>query len=60
VYDVEWLETDKDFVMQRYNSIRIGEDIYIIRGKDENVIRTKDNPNMCSLTVNGVFFLNRS
>jgi len=24
VYDVEWLETDEDFTMQRYNTIRIG------------------------------------
>lgn len=25
VYDVEWIETDDDFKMQRYNTIRIGE-----------------------------------
>jgi hypothetical protein len=45
--------------MQRYSTIRIGEDIYILRGKDENVIRTKDEPNKCTLTVNGVWFANR-
>ena len=60
VYEVEWLETDKDFVMQRYSSVRIGGDIYIINGKDENVIRSKDNPNYASLTVNGVYFTNRT
>ena len=60
VYEVEWLETDKDFVMQRYSSIRIGDDIYIINGKDENVIRSKDNPNYASLSVNGVYFMNRT
>ena len=60
VYDVEWLETDRNFVMQRYNTIRIGDDIYILKGKDENVVRSKDNPNFCSLTINGVYFLNRS
>ena len=60
VYDVEWLETDNDFVMQRYNTIRIGQDIYILRGKDDKVIRSKDNPKFCSLTVNGVYFLNRN
>lgn len=59
VYEVEWIETDKDFIMQRYSTIRIGEDIYILRGKDENVIRTKDEPNKCTLTVNGVWFANR-
>lgn len=60
VYDVEWIETDKNFVMQRYNTIRIGQDIFILRGKDKNVIRSKDNPNFCELSVNGVYFLNRS
>ena len=59
VYEVEWLETDKDFVMQRYSTIRIGSDIYILRGKDENVVRSKDAPYKCSLTVNGVYFNNR-
>lgn len=60
VYEVEWLETDKNFVMQRYSSVRIGGDIYIINGKDEHVIRSKDNPNYASLTVNGVYFTNRT
>lgn len=60
VYDVEWLQTDDDFVMQRYNTIRIGEDIYILKGIDKNAIRSKDNPNICGLSVNGVYFLNRS
>lgn len=59
VYEVEWLETDKDFVMQRYKNIRIGEQIYIIRGKDDKVIRSKSNPSYCSLSVNGIYFLNR-
>lgn len=59
VYEVEWLETDKDFVMQRYKTIRIGEEIYILKGKDENVIRSHSNPNYCGLSVNGVYFLNR-
>ena len=59
VYEVEWLETDKDFVLQRYETVRIGEDIFITRGKSENVIRSKDNPSYCGLSVNGVYFLNR-
>ena len=60
VYEVEWLETDKNFTMQRYTSVRIGGDIYIINGKDETVIRSKDNPEYASLTVNGVYFTNRT
>ena len=60
VYEVEWIETDKDFVMQRYSTVRIGEEIYILNGKDKNVIRTKDAPDKCWLSVNGVWFNNRS
>ena len=60
VYEVEWTEVDKKFVMQRYSTVRIGEEIYVLFGKDEHVIRTKDAPNRCCLTVNGVWFNNRS
>lgn len=60
VYEVEWIETDDDFVMQRYQTIRIGESIFILIGKDKTAVRSKDNPNYCSLSVNGVYFLNRS
>lgn len=59
VYEVEWIETDSDFVMQRYETVRIGESIYILRGKNEKVIRSKDNPSYCTLSVNGVYFVNR-
>lgn len=60
VYEVEWIETDEDFVMQRYTTIRINDEYYILRGKDDSIIRSKSNPNYCGLTVNGVVFLNRS
>lgn len=60
VYEVEWIETDNDFVMQRYQTIRIGEEIYILKGIDETVVRSADNPSYCGLSVNGVVFLNRS
>ena len=60
VYEVEWIETDKKFVMQRYSTVRIGGEIYILKGKDENVIRTQDAPHKCGLSVNGVWFNNRS
>lgn len=59
VYEIEWLETDKDFVMQRYETIRIGEEIYILKGKNDKVMRSKSNPSYCSLSVNGIYFLNR-
>lgn len=60
VYDVEFLKADKDHVMQRYKATRIGEHIYILTGKDENVVRSKDHPTECCLTVNGLYFTNRS
>lgn len=59
VYHVEWLETDSNFVMQRYKTIRIGASIYILIGKDEKVIRSISNPTECHLSINGVQFLNR-
>lgn len=58
VYEVEWIETDNNFIEQRYSSVRIGEEIYIINGKDE-VIRTKDCPEKATLTINGVWLNNR-
>lgn len=60
VYEVEWIETDDNFIMQRYQTIRIGESIYILKGKDDTVVRSVDNPTYCSLTVNGVYFVNRN
>lgn len=60
VYETEWLEVDEDFIMQRYETIRIGEEIYILKGRNDKVIRSKSNPNYCTLSINGVYFLNRN
>jgi len=46
-------------MMRRYSNIRIGEEIYILRGEDTNVFRSKSNPSYCGLSVNGIYFLNR-
>ncbi len=59
VYEIEWIETDKKGIEQRYSAVKIGQEIYIIRGKDENVIRTKDAPDKATLSINGVWFNNR-
>lgn len=45
--------------MQRYETIRIGEEIYILRGRNESVIRSVSTPSQCTLSVNGIYFLNR-
>lgn len=58
VYEVEWIETDKDYVEQLKSVIRIGDEIYII-DEDKKTIRTQDAPEKCKLTVNGVWFANR-
>ena len=43
-----------------YGAPTIGDDIYIIYGKDDTVIRSQTNPKYCSLSINGVYFLNRN
>lgn len=59
VYEVEWIDTDDDFVMQRYQTVRIGESVYILKGLDNQVVRSNSNPSFCGLSVNGVYFVNR-
>lgn len=60
VYEVEWISTDADDVMHRNSVIRIGGDIYIINKEDYNTYRSMNNPKKCSLSINGVYYLNRS
>lgn len=63
VYETEWIETEKEdgvFVKNRYKTIRIGETIYITLGKDTEAIRSIDDPTNCKLSINGIFFTNRS
>lgn len=60
VYEVEWLDVDdNNYKMNRYEGVRIGQSIYILTGESENVIRTQDAPNECSLSVNGIYLTNR-
>lgn len=60
VYEVQWVETDSNNIMQRYRTCRIGSEIYILYGKDEHVIRSNSEPNRCTIDINGVFYRNRS
>ena len=59
VYEVEWIETDKNFIQQRYRTVRIGQEIFILYGEDKDVIRTQDAPDKAKLSVNGIWFNNR-
>lgn len=61
VYDVEWIEVDYTTGKQnRHEGTKIGDKIYITKGEVEDVVRTKDNPNKCRLSVNGLFFLDKN
>lgn len=65
VYEVEWLKSEKDkkskeYKTYRYEGVRIGTHIYIPTGKVEDVIRSMDEPNNCTLSVNGIFYSERN
>ena len=63
VYEVEWLKTEKEknsYIVNRYEGVRIGTSIYIPTGKSENVVRSMDNPKICTLSVNGIFYSDRN
>lgn len=62
VFEVEWIDVDKEgdeYVQNRYSGVRIGQSIYVTQGKSENVIRTHDAPTKCTLSVNGIYIVNR-
>lgn len=63
VYEVEWIETDRDgddFIENLYSGIRIAQNIHVLTGRNDKVVRTKDAPTKCKLSVNGIYFINRS
>lgn len=61
VHDVEWIEVDyKTGIQTRHEGTKIGDSIYITRGEVEDVIRTKDAPKKCRLSLNGLFFLDKN
>lgn len=58
-YEVEYIEADDDGKQHRYSGVRIGEDLYILYPVDKDVVRSKDNPKKCELSVNGLFMTTR-
>jgi hypothetical protein len=68
VYYCEWLENNKVegddgkeyYRMDRYKGARIGSEIYLAMGKDENVVRSMECPYDCTLSINGIQLLTRS
>lgn len=62
VFEVEWIEVDKEngkYIQNRYEGVRIGNSIYIPKGKAKNIIRSHDSPRHCTLSIGGIFMMNR-
>ena len=59
VYECEWIEYDKDKLV-RHEGIKIGEEIYIVRGESETIVRSVSNPKDCTLSINGIFFADKN
>jgi len=67
VYEVEWLSANKEkkdgktvYRTDRYSGVRIGQDIYVNMGKDDNITRSVENPYECFNTINGMFYSDRN
>ena len=60
VYECEWIEVDSDNTAVRHEGVRIGTEIYICRGESKNIIRSLSNPKDCTLSVNGMFFMDKN
>lgn len=64
VFETEWIDTDivkgQKPLENRYEVIRIGASMYILNGKDEDVVRSIDTPNECNLSVNGLYYTDRT
>lgn len=59
VYECEWIEYEKDKLV-RHEGIKIGEEVYIVRGESNNVVRSVSNPKDCTLSINGIFFADKN
>lgn len=59
VYECEWIEYDKDKLV-RHEGVKIGEEIYIVRGESETIVRSVSNPKDCTLSINGIFFADKN
>lgn len=63
VYEVEWTEVHKEgkeFIMDRYEGVRIGETIFIHTDIAKDIIRSVDNPSFCTLSTSGIYYSTRN
>lgn len=60
VYEVEWVDwvrtPDGKIKGNRYETIRIASDIYILLGEDKDAVRDMDATNEITLKLNGMFY----
>ena len=60
VYEVEWIDwvrtPDSKIKGNRYETIRIASDIYILLGEDKDAVRDMDATNEITLKLNGMFY----
>ena len=60
VYEVEWVDwvrtSDGKIKGNRYETIRIASDIYILLGEDKDAVRDMDATNEITLKLNGMFY----
>lgn len=60
VYEVEWIDYEKQkngkIKGNRYEVVRIGSEIYILRGEDKNLVRDMDATNEVRLQLNGMYY----
>lgn len=67
VYEVEWIANNKiknefgetDYRKDRYEGVRIGENIYLNMGLADNIVRSVENPLDCNISLNGTTFNDR-
>lgn len=61
VYECEWLVyDDKENRLTRHEGVKIGDEIYIVRGESKNIVRSITNPKDCTLSINGAFLADRN
>ena len=60
VYECEWIEVDKNNTAVRHEGVKIGSEIYICRGESKNIVRSITDPKDCTLSINGMFFMDKN
>ena len=60
VYECEWIEVDKNNTAVRHEGVKIGSEIYICRGESKNIVRSMTDPKDCTLSINGMFFMDKN